>query len=115
MEKLKVGILGCGRIGGTMAGTITKMDSAAVYAVASRDIEKARAFAAQYGCPHAYGSYEEMLSDPAVDLVYIATPHSHHFEHLKLCIEHGKNVLCEKSFTVNAQQAEEVFRLAEKK
>lgn len=115
MEKLKVGILGCGRIGGTMAGTITKMDSAAVYAAASRDLGKAHAFATQYEIPHVYGSYEDMLDDPAVGLVYIATPHSHHYDHIKLCIEHGKNVLCEKSFTVNAEQAEEVLDLAEKK
>jgi predicted dehydrogenase len=53
-----------------------------------------------------------MLNDPEVDLVYVATPHSHHYEHVKLCLNHGKHVLCEKAFTINAAQAEELFALA---
>lgn len=88
------------------------MDTAKRYAIAARDYERARAFADQYGFEKAYGSYEEMLKDPGVDLVYIATPHSHHYDHVRLCLEHGKHVLCEKAFTVNEGQARELFAMA---
>ena len=112
---LKVGILGAGGIACAMAKTISQMPSACCFAVASRDLEKARKFAEKWGIKKAYGSYEEMLSDPGVDLVYIATPHSHHYPHVRLCLEHGKHVLCEKAFTVNAAQARELFRIAKDK
>ena len=75
----------------------------------------AQAFAREHGFTRAYGSYEEMLADPQVDLVYIATPHSHHYMHAKMCLEAGKNILCEKSFTVNADQARKLFALAKEK
>lgn len=84
-----------------------------LYAVASRSIERATEFAAQWGFEKAYGSYEELLADEAVELVYVASPHSHHFLHAKMCLEHGKNVLVEKPFTVNARQAQELIGLAE--
>lgn len=114
---MNIGILGAGHIAGKMAGTIGKMDPAhyCCYAVASRSLEKARAFARTFGVMRAYGSYEEMLADPAVDLVYIATPHSHHAAHAELCIAHGKPVLCEKAFTATAPQAERVLALAREK
>ncbi len=85
------------------------------YAVASRNYDRAREFAKQWGFEKAYGSYEEMLKDEAVELVYVASPHSHHYQHAKMCLEHGKNVLAEKAFTVNARQAEELISLAEEK
>ena len=91
------------------------MPDVTLYAVAARELDRARAFAEKYGFRRAYGSYEEMLSDPEVELVYIATPHSHHAQHMKLCIDHGKNVLCEKAFTLNAAQAREVAALAREK
>ena len=112
---LKVGILGAGGIACAMAKTISQMPSACCFAVASRDLEKARKFAEKWGIKKAYGPYEEMLSDPGVDLVYVATPHSHHYPHVRLCLEHGKHVLCEKAFTVNAAQARELFRIAKDK
>lgn len=112
---MKMGILGAGNIAGTMAGTIRKMPQVTLQAVASRTKEKARAFAKEYGFAQAYGSYEELASDPQIDLIYIATPHSHHFAHAKLCVEHGKNVLVEKAFTQNAAQARELLSLAEQK
>lgn len=112
---MKMAILGAGHIAGIMAKTIAHMDKAEAYAAAARELSRARAFAEEYGFAKAYGSYEEMLRDPAIDLVYVATPHSHHYEHVKLCLEHGKNVLCEKAFTINAIQAEELLNLAEKK
>ncbi|MBQ4264999.1 MAG: Gfo/Idh/MocA family oxidoreductase [Clostridia bacterium] len=114
-----IAILGCGSIARTMAATLRAMrdadESVCLYAAASRDLARAQAFAAQEGFEKAYGSYEEMAADPLVDLVYVASPHSHHAEHMKLCIEHGKAILCEKSFTGNARQAREVLALAKEK
>lgn len=112
---MKIGILGAGNIASKLAATMVKMQDAECYAVASRSLEKAHAFAVQYGITKAYGSYEELVNDPDVELIYIATPHSHHFQHMKLCIEHGKHVLCEKAFTMNARQAQEIRLLAQKK
>ena len=112
---MKIGIIGCGGIAATMAKTVTPMQEVTRYAVASRDLEKAKRFAETYGFEKAYGSYEELVADPEVDFIYIATPHSHHYEHVRLCIEHGKPVLCEKAFTMNAAQAEKLFALAEEK
>lgn len=116
---LRIGILGAGRIAVTMAQTIRKMcengEDVCLYAVAAREEARARAFAREHGGEKAYGSYGAMLADPAVELVYIATPHSHHYEHAMLCLSHGKHVLCEKAFTVNARQAQEVTRYAREK
>lgn len=112
---MNIAILGAGRIAHTMAKTLVRMADAKCYAIASRDIEKARKFAEEYHIPKAYGSYEEMVQDPAIELVYIATPHSHHAEHMKLCIEHGKPILCEKAFTMNAKEAREIAEMAREK
>ena len=114
---MKLGILGAGFIAHVMADTVRRMQAAGhgeveLYAVAAREEDRARDFARQYGMPCAFGSYEAMLRDPAVDFVYIATPHSHHYRHIKLCVDHGKPVLCEKAFTVNARQADDVLRRA---
>ena len=114
-----VAILGAGKIALAMAKTLRGMraqgEAVCLYAVAARELARAQAFCDREGFEVAYGSYEAMLCDPKVDLVYIATPHSHHAEHMKLCIAHGKAVLCEKSFTANAQQAREVLALAKEK
>ncbi|MDD3920856.1 MAG: Gfo/Idh/MocA family oxidoreductase [Eubacteriales bacterium] len=115
MEKTKLGILGAGSIARMMATTVSHMSNVEAYAVAARDGARAEAFRQEFGFTKAYGSYEAMLSDPEVDLVYIATPHSHHAQHAMLCIEAGKHVLCEKAFTVTAKQAEDVLRAGEAK
>lgn len=107
-----IGILGTGWIADKMATTLAGMTSARAYAVASRTTEKAEKFAAQFSIPKAYGSYEALADDPEVDLIYIATPHSHHFENTKMCLSKNKPVLCEKAFTVNTPQAEELIRIA---
>ena len=112
---MKLGILGAGGIASTMAKTVAGMKGVEAYAVAARDLERARVFAQKYEVKKAYGSYEEMLADDEVELVYIATPHSHHYLHAKMCLEAGKNVLCEKAFTVNAEQAQKLFDLAKEK
>lgn len=112
---MNISILGAGNIAGIMATTLQPLKDVTCYAVAARDYDRAQVFADKYGFKKAYGSYKDMLEDPEVELVYIATPHSHHYEHIRLCLNHGKHVLCEKAFTANARQAEEVLRLAESK
>lgn len=112
---VKMGIIGAGRIAGFMANTMKGMTSVSRYAIAARDYERAQHFAEEYGFEKAYGSYEELVADEEVELVYIATPHSHHYDHVKLCLEHGKHVLCEKAFTVNERQAAELFAMAKEK
>ena len=107
-----IGILGTGWIADKMATTLAGMTTARAYAVASRTTEKAENFAAQFSIPKAYGSYEALADDPEVDLIYIATPHSHHFENTKMCLLKNKPVLCEKAFTVNTPQAEELIRIS---
>lgn len=115
MAKLKVGILGAGRIAATMADTISKMRTADCYAVASRSMEKAIEFASLHDVTKPFGSYEEMLADKDVELVYVATPHPFHFEQAKMCIDAGKPVLLEKPFCVNAREAEELLAYAKEK
>ncbi len=112
---MRIGILGAGNIAGIMAATLTRMEGVEKTAVASRDLGRAEDLRAQYGFKKAYGSYEELAQDKEVELIYIATPHSHHYMHIRLCLEHGKHVLCEKAFTVNEAQAAEVFALARRK
>ena len=105
---MKIGILGTGRIAHSVTPTLAELEQIECYAVASRTREKADCFARQYGFEKAYGSYEELLRDPEVELVYVATPHSHHWESMMRSMELGKPVLCEKAFTLNSRQAKEV-------
>ncbi|MBE5885806.1 MAG: Gfo/Idh/MocA family oxidoreductase [Lachnospiraceae bacterium] len=112
---IKFAILAAGGIAAKMSYAVSKLPEIHRYAVASRSLEKAETFAKEWGYEKAYGSYEEMLADPCVELVYVASPHSHHYEHAKMCIEAGKHVLVEKAFTVNAGQAQELIRLAREK
>lgn len=114
-KQKRIAIMGTGNIAGIMAQTIKKMKDVKCYAVASRDLNRAKSFAKKYGVKKAYGSYEEMVKDSKIDLVYIATPHSEHYANMKLCIENGRAVLCEKAFTANAKQAEEILALAKEK
>ncbi len=107
-------ILGAGNIARTMAATVQQMPGITLYAVASRSMTKSMEFAREFQIPHAYGSYQELVEDPNVDLVYIATPHSHHAEHAMLCLSHHKPVLCEKAFTATAHQAKAVLDMARK-
>lgn len=112
MNKLRVGIIGAGWIADKMAEALSPLDEAEVLAIASRSLEKARQFADERGISRAYGSYEELVEDPDVDLVYVATPHSHHYPHARLALQHGKPVLVEKAFTANAREAEALLTLA---
>lgn len=112
---MKLAILGPGRIADGVAHTLVSMQEIQCYAVASRTPGKAEAFAKKFGFQKAYTGYEEMLSDPQVELVYITTPHSHHYEHMMLCLQYGKHVICEKAFTMNAEQARKVRDFAAEK
>ncbi len=113
---MNIGIIGTGWIADKMSEAVNGLDDNYIaYAVSSRSLEKAEKFAQSHGFKKAYGSYEEMVNDSSIDLVYIATPHSHHFEHAMLCIEAGRNMLIEKAFTANAAQADKIISLAEKK
>ncbi len=115
LGKFNVGIMGTGNIAAVMAETLNRMKGVNLYAVASREKVKADVFAGKHGVKKAYGSYEELVKDNKVELIYIATPHSEHYENARLCLENNKPVLCEKSFTANAAQAEELFKLAREK
>ena len=112
---MKLGILGPGRIARTVAPTLVALPEMECYAVASQTPGKAEEFARDFGFEKAYNSYEEMLQDPAVELVYITTPHSHHYEQMMLCLNHGKHVISEKAFTMNADQARKVREFASEK
>ena len=116
---LRFGILGSGFIATKMVEAVKALESRGMgveaYAVASRTLSRAQKFAADYGVRHAYGSYEELANDPQVDLIYVATPHSEHYNNILLCLEHSKNLLVEKAFTANALMASEVIALAEEK
>lgn len=111
----KVGIIGAGWIAEKMAEALAPLEDYCVYAIASRSIGRAKEFAGRWNIPKAYGSYEDMVKDNDVDLVYIATPHSHHFPHAMLALNAGKPVLVEKAFTANAAEAEELIETARSK
>jgi len=112
MNRVNLGIIGTGNIAGKMADTIFEMGCVMHYAVSGRSLEKAERFAAEHNLRRAYGSWQELLEDPLVHLVYVATPNSCHYEHAKQALLHGKHVLCEKPFTTNSAQARELFALA---
>lgn len=115
MDKINIGFIGAGNISRSMAETIIHMDNVSVYAISSRDIKRAEFFATKYGFKNFYGSYEEMLKDEKIDLVYIATPHSLHYEHAKMSLDYGKHVLCEKAFMANYRQAFDIINIAKEK
>ena len=115
MGAFKMAILGAGKIATKMATAIHGLEGVEAYAVASRSAEKASQFATEWKFTKSYGSYEEMVKDAEIDLIYIATPHAMHYENAKLCMEHGKNVLVEKAFTANAKQTKELIHLAQEK
>jgi predicted dehydrogenase len=111
---IKFGVLGPGHIAESFAAA-AKISKGELYAVASRDLKKAEKFKNKFGFKKAYGSYEAMMKDKNVNCVYIATPHSHHYEHMLLALKYNKHIISEKAFTVNAKQAKEVIKIANKK
>ncbi|KAF2159952.1 hypothetical protein M409DRAFT_70701 [Zasmidium cellare ATCC 36951] len=124
--QLKWGILAVGGIAETFARDLTvspetrgvkDIEHIIVAAAASSSQQRAQAFLEKVGVRNAkaYGSYKELVQDSNVDIIYIATPHSHHYQHAMLCLEAGKNVLCEKAFTTNAAQAKILIEKAREK
>lgn len=109
---LRWGVLGPGTIARAFAGTVLTHSRQRLVAVGSRDRDRAEAFATEFGAPRVHTGYEALVSDPEVDVVYIATPHSHHRDQALLAIEAGKHVLVEKAFTRNATEARTVLDAA---
>ena len=112
---MHVGIIGAGGIANKVTDTLQRMEEAEAYAIASRSLEKAEDFARRHGVPRAYGSYEALLDDPEVDLVYVTTPHSHHFDITRQALLRGKPCLVEKAFMANAAQTRVILDLAREK
>lgn len=113
--QIRWGILACGKIARKFAADLQHVEGAVLTVVASRDIERAKAFATEFSVPNYFGTYEELVTSDEVDVIYVASPHSHHHEHTLLCLKHGKAVLCEKAFSINSRQAREMVDLARSK
>ena len=109
---LRVGIIGTGWIAEKAAITLRGLKDCEAYAVGSRTPEKAEAFARQWGIGKAYGSYAALMADPDVDLVYVGTPHSHHYDVTREALLAGKPCLVEKAFMANRREAQEIIDLA---
>lgn len=112
MKAFKWGVLAPGRIANSFAQGLAVIKDATPWAVGSRDLGRAKAFADQYGFVKPYGSYEELAKDSDVDAIYVATPHPMHEAAVLTCLDHGKAVLCEKPFAVNHKQAENMVNRA---
>lgn len=115
MEKINWGIVAPGRIAGKFVNDLLLVPDAQLHAVASRSLERAQDFAEKYGATHTFGSYDEMTDCPDLDVVYIASPHSFHFENAMLFLEKGIPVLCEKPMAINGQQVEKMVEMARRK
>jgi predicted dehydrogenase len=108
-KKYKWGILAPGKMSSKFVKGLKLLKNADLYAVGSRDLQRAKQFANENGFRKYYGNYEELAADPEVEVVYIASPHSHHNEHTMLCLRNGKNVICEKAFAINSGEVEEMI------
>ncbi|MEU3197072.1 Gfo/Idh/MocA family oxidoreductase [Streptomyces sp. NPDC006996] len=111
-QKTRWGILATGGMAATFTADLVDMPDAEIVAVASRSAEPAKAFAERFGIPRAYGDWESLARDEEIDVVYVATPHTAHRAAAGLMLESGRNVLCEKPFTLNVREAEELVALA---
>lgn len=112
LDAIRWGILGTGRIASAFAEGLRDAPDATLAAVGSRSSDAASAFAGAFGASRAHASYTALAADPEIDIVYIATPHALHHANARLCLEHGKAVLCEKPFTLNASQARDLIQIA---
>ena len=112
-QKIQWGILGTGSIAHKFATGLSFLSDAELVAVGSRNIERADQFANRFDIPNRHSSYESLVSDPNVDIIYVATPHNLHHENTQLCLESGKAVICEKPFAINADQATRMIESAQ--
>ena len=113
MKETVWGIIGPGKIANKFATALKLVEGARLGAVASRDMGKAQAFATLHGAARVYDSYEDLAADPAIDVIYVATPHGFHAEHSILCLRQGKAVLCEKPMALTARQVGEMISAAQ--
>ncbi len=113
-KNTKWGILGCGKIANKFAEDLATIPNAVLYAVASRDLQKAKDFGNIYNAFSCYGSYKELTNNSNIDVIYIATPHVLHYENTLMCLNNKKAVLCEKPFAMNTLQVEEMIATAKK-
>jgi len=104
MKQFKWGVIGPGKIANKFAVALPLAGGAKLEAVASRDIDRARQYAERYGAARYYDNYEELAADPAIDAIYVATPHAFHLDHVLLCLAQGKPVLCEKPLALSQRQ-----------
>lgn len=109
---IRWGILGTGWVARKIALSFQWVENAQLFAVGSRNINSARAFAQELNVPKAYGSYQELLEDSEVDVVFVATPQDRHLEDCLQCFAYGKAVMCEKPFAMNFAQAEKIIQAA---
>ena len=114
-KKYKWGILAPGKMAAKFTKGLRILDNVELYAVGSRDKSRAEQFASDHGFKKFYGSYEELTDDKEVDVIYIASPHSYHFEHTIMCLKNKKPVICEKAFALNSTEVKEMINEAEKK
>ena len=114
-SKIRWGILGCGRIARKFAADLRLVEDAELTAIASRNKETLELFAKDFPCKHLHNNYEALAANDEVDVIYVATPHSHHCEHTMLCLNHDKAVLCEKAFAINGRQASEMIKTAKER
>lgn len=112
MTDTKWGIIGCGGIANVFATSLQALETGTLLAGASRTPGRAQEFAEKHGIERVYTDYESLVADPDVEAVYVATTHNFHYENIRLCLENGKHVLCEKPFTVNAAQTLKLVELA---
>lgn len=113
-NKIRWGILGCGKIANKFASDLRLVDNGELRAIASRDPAKLQSFGGEHSPALTFGSYEALVESPEVDAIYIATPHGMHYEHVMLCLKHRKAVLCEKAFSLNLAQARAMVDFARK-
>jgi predicted dehydrogenase len=111
-EKVRWGILGCGKIANKFASDLKLVEDAALSAIASRDAEKLQSFSKQHKPGHAFDNYEALVKCSDVDAIYVATPHGMHYDHVMLCLKNQKAVLCEKAFALNLAHAREMVEFA---
>ena len=109
------GIIGAGKIASKFAADLSTVSNSNLYAIASRNLEKANLFGKKFNADIAYGSYNDLVLDTHIDAIYIATPHSFHKAHTILCLNHNKAVLCEKPFAMNLQEVEDMIQLSKEK
>jgi predicted dehydrogenase len=114
-KKYKWGILAPGKMSAKFTKGLKLLENVELHAVGSRDLLRAKQFAEEYGFKKYYGSYEEFAADPDLEVVYIASPHSHHHGHTMQCLKNGKHVICEKAFALNSSDVEDMINEAKKR